>query len=272
MSAVETVNLVLLGESHDVPAEDLEPEKSPHTGRALRRVRVTFRAAADESEAVSKTLGKAREIEHALAGEDGSRWVVTQNSYSYQNEDRVHLHTAELRELETIEPERLELLGLILDPTNYKEEEQGGVILASALIEPDAETDEALERAITARDAAYFDVVRVGVSETPIRMRFGRCLWQKSESGRVHLLRLVSEQADDDESNASPLLWFEPELGNMKRKVIAAEAAIEALLEELQAAGVLPEAAAANVRARVDDAWEKRGRELDESRDLTLHF
>jgi hypothetical protein len=58
----------------------------------------------------------------------------------------------------------------------------------------------------------------------------------------------------------------------MKRKVIAAEAAIEALLEELHAAGVLPEAAAANVRARIDDAWEKRGRELDESRDLTPHF
>jgi hypothetical protein len=269
--AIERVNLTLLGEVRDVPAEELEEETSLHTGRALRRLRASVRVAAEQSESVNETFRRARDTEHALEGADGWRWVVTESSYAYQNGDRVHSHTVELREVETIEPERLELLGLVLKPTRYKEEADDRVILASALVEPDAKTDEALERAVSTHDGSYFDVVRVGVSDAPMRMRFGRCLWQKGGHGRVHLLRLVSEGRDDDETG-DPLMWFEPELGHVKRKVVAAEAAIDGLLEELQTAGALSETAAANVRGRIEEAWETRRRELDESRDLDLHF
>ncbi len=272
MTAVETVNLILLGRTVDVPAEELGPEASPHTGRLLRRVQVTFSVAAEESDEVGKALTKAHTTEGALRGEDGFRWLVTGSSHSYSDGDRVHRHSVELREDEEIKAERLELLGLELAPTKYQEEVGNGGILIVARVDPDAATDEALERALTdERDELYFDVLRVGVSEKMLRMRFGRCLWQKTDGGRAHLLRLVSQQGDDEETQRG-LMLFQPELGHLERKVAAAEEAIEAILAELQSAGVLSESAAPAIRARVDEAWEKRKREFDETRDLNLYF
>jgi hypothetical protein len=68
MAVVETVSLILLGQAHDVSAEELEPTTSPQTGRALRRVQVSFRVAAEQSDemsdarraATSPNLGPAR--------------------------------------------------------------------------------------------------------------------------------------------------------------------------------------------------------------------
>jgi hypothetical protein len=272
VAAVETISLRLLGEAHDVPAEELEPETSPHNGRELRRVRVSFRVAAEESEAVSDTLTNAREPEDALEGSDGSRWLVSQSSYSYQEGDPVHRHEAELREIEELSAARLELLGLVLEPTKYKEEWHDDGIVIIARVEPDAESDRALERVLSdERDDPYFEVLRVGVHDEPLRMRFGRCLWQKTERGRAHLLRLVSEEGDDEETRRG-LMWFQPELSHLERKTAAAEEAIEALLGELQAAGLVTGSAVANIGARVEGAWEKRARDFDESRDLDAYF
>ena len=53
--------------------------------------------------------------------------MVASNSHSYTKYDRVHRHEAELREVEEIQAERLELLGLTLVPARYEEEaEEGG--------------------------------------------------------------------------------------------------------------------------------------------------
>jgi hypothetical protein len=272
VAVAERLNLVLLGQPQDVPAEPLEPETSPHTGNRLRRMHVSFRVVAEESATLSETLANARGTENALEATDGSRWVVSECSYSYQEGDRVHRHSAELREVEELRAERLELLGLSLTPTRYKEEFRDGGILIVARVDPDLETDDVLERELTTeRDDLYFDILRVGVSDKPVRMRFARCLWQNTEGGRAHLLRFVSEAGDDEETQRG-LMWFQPELRHLERKAAAAEEAIEALLGELQMAHVLSESAVSAVRRKVDEAWNARAREFDEASDINLHF
>jgi hypothetical protein len=124
---------------------------------------------------------------------------------------------------------------------------------------------------VAERDDPYFDVVRVGISDVPIRMRFGRCLWQKTDSCRAHLLRLVAEAADHEQSRR-PLSWFQPELSILEGKAAAAQEGIDALLGELHAAGTLPASALSAVRGRMEQAWIKRARDFDESRNLNLHF
>ena len=108
-----------LGEANDVRTDELELATSVHTGRPLRQVRASFLVTDEQSGAVSATLSKARDPENALEGACGTRWVVMQSSYSYQEGDRVHRHTVEVREVEVIESERLEFRGLVLAPKRH---------------------------------------------------------------------------------------------------------------------------------------------------------
>jgi hypothetical protein len=167
----------------------------------------------------------------------------------------LHRHTAELREVEEIQADRIEAFGLSLKPTYYNEE------------------DEVLEREIQAeRDDPYFDVRRAGVSDEPIRMRFGRCLWEKTLEGRAHLIHLVSERGDTEErQRGGPRQWFSPELGRIGQKAFVAAEGVEALLDELVTSGVLSPSAADTIRARAEAAPRERARELDEANDLNDH-
>jgi hypothetical protein len=270
------LTLHLLDAEHELPVEELEPEPSPHTGRPLRRVRVWFRVPAEDSKTTTDVLGRARDAEHALVSPDGSRWVVVSSSHSNTQGDRLHRHEAELREAEEIRAERLELLSLTLAPTRYKEEaEEDGGLFISARVEPDHEVDAALEQEVVRErsEDLYFDVLRVGVSDTPVRVRFGRCLWQRTEHGRAHLLRLVSEAGDSEERLQGYVpLSREPEFSIAARKAAAAEEAIEALLDELRAAGTLSSEAIERVHTRAGQISENQTRDFDEARDLDEYF
>jgi hypothetical protein len=272
MATSGTLKLILLGQAVELPVEELDPEISPHTGRSLRRVSVTFPVAAEGSDEVNDALAAARKPEGALKDEGGSSWLVTESSYSYSNHDPVHRFSVHLRENEEIEAERLELLGLQLKPTKYREEARGGGIYIVTVVKPDTSTDEALEKAITEqRDDIYFNVLRVGVSEKALRMRFGLCLWQKTDAGRAHLLRFVSEEGDNEEVQRG-LGLYEPMLGRIARKAVAAEEVTNALLSELQSSGVLSETVISAIRSRAGESWGKHWRELYETDDLDLHF
>ena len=98
-------------------------------------------------------------------------------------------------------------------------------------------------------------------------MRFGRCLWQTAEDKRIHLLCLVSEEGDTEQQQRGPLM-FQPELDHTMRKAAAAQEGIEALLEELEAAGALTKDSAEAIRRRTKESWQSRWREFDEVNDL----
>ncbi len=271
-----SLTLNLLGLDRDLPVEELEPRPSPHTGRPLRHVRVRFRAPAVDSGGITDALGQARDAKQALSASDGSRWVVASSSYSYADGDRRHLHEAELREVEEIRAERLELLGLTLVPTWYKEDVEDGLgIVISARVDPGPVVEAALEREVARErdDDMYFDVRRAGVADTPIRMRFGRCLWQKTDHGRAHLLRLVSETGDSEERrNGLRAFLREPEFSVAARKAATAQAGFEASLEELWAVGALDGEAVKRIRGRVEQSLETGQRQLDEARELERFF
>jgi hypothetical protein len=267
----EKLNLILLGEPHEVPAEELEPEQSLHTGRSIRRARISFRVPEGDTPAITEAFGKARDAADALVEPDGARWLVTSNSYSYTNNERLHRHTAELREVEVIQAERLEFLGLSLAPAHYEEKAEDEGIVITARFDLDGDEDERLEREIQAeRDDPYFEVRRRGVNDEPIRMRFGRCLWQETERGRNHLIWLVSELGDTTERQRRLLL--EPEFGHITRKTLVAEATIEELLNALAASGALPETTADAIRERAVESAQANARHLDQVQNLDDHL
>lgn len=271
----QTLRITLLGEEYDVPVKELASEASPHSGRQLRRVNIALSVSAEKSEDVSRELLAAREPEQAITG-DGTRWRVMDSSYSYQEGAAVHRHRAELREVE--EPpkaERVEMLGLSLRPRKYMEEvdEEDGTLLISILVLVEGAEDDALEAAIRDQRAerGYFPIIRVGVSDTPLEARFGRCLWKKEDSGRLHLLRLVGDSEVEREESAM-LRIHQPELRLAQQKAAALEDMLATLVAQLGEAGVLSEEQGRAIRESANGSWRRHSRDFDEAVNIESYF
>ena len=271
------LTLYLLGEDRQIHSEELDSTPSLHTGRPLRNVHIWVDVPAALSAELTDAFNDARDYKHALPGDDGIRWVVVgSHSSSHTGDDPNRHHQADLREVEEVNAARLEFLGLTLEPSRYKEErsDEAEPLLVSAIVDAEAGLSEQLEAEIM-RDRdndPYFEVVRLGVNDEPVRMRFGHCLWQAVEgSGRRHLLRLVSEAGDDDSQNGW-LLLDEPERTNVARRAVAAEAGIVALLEALEEVGTLTSEVVEGIRRRINEALDSQGWTLARTLDVERYF
>jgi hypothetical protein len=167
------------------------------------------------------------------------------------------------------------MLGLSLRPRKYREEadEDDGRLIISILILVEGDDDTVLESAIREQRAmrGYFPVVRVGVRDSPIQVRFGRCLWKKEASGRLHLLRLVAD-ADVIREESAVHRIHQPELLLAQQKAAALEDMLSALLGKLGGVGVLNEAQAQEIRESADDSWGRHSRDFDEAANIERYF
>lgn len=227
---------------------------------------------ADAIEQVTTELNAAREEEGALEGDDGTRWAVVTRSCFNVNGGSWYA-TAELREVEEVRAERLEFLGLALVPSHYDESQRSDnyPLLIEAAVTPSAKDSEALERQITEhalrKDATYFDLLRVGVQGEPLRVRFGRCLWQESKGGtRQHLLVFVGAKGDDKTPPS------DPHRTNAARIALQGREIAEAIIDEMALADLLSPEALERIRQRGESAWDKQFRSLYETRDLSLFY
>jgi hypothetical protein len=179
------------------------------------------------------------------------------------NQVRAHYRAAEV---ETLQVSRLEFRGLVLIPERYKEEIADG-LMVSAIIVPRPEESDRLEALMAeSADSAeplYFDVMRVGLCDSPIRMRFGRCLYEEVKEGqRRHLLRLVAEEGDTDLGPGLSML-HQPEFNRTIELAIANRKAVGVLVEELRDAGVLNSAAVQRIMAALVSDGDVTNRMLD---------
>ncbi|RPF30432.1 hypothetical protein [Streptomyces sp. TLI_185] len=106
-------------------------------------------------------------------------------------------------------------------------------------------------------------------------MRFGRCVWQRTENGaRRHHLELVA----DEGAPATPLSAFalagQPRLDRTAERVMAHADALARLLEEMHARGVLSESAlqAVNAAARPRALTHAEERELSRTDRLSDYW
>jgi len=81
--------------------------------------------------------------------------------------------------------------------------------------------------------------------------------------------QLVSVYQDDARSRRGGLFTDEPRSGNSARIAVQGPELAEAVIRELGLAGLLSEAALQRIRARGEGAWDRRWRDLAETRDLT---
>jgi hypothetical protein len=118
------------------------------------------------------------------------------------------------------------------------------------------------------RETAYFPVTLRGASESPVSMRFGRCLWQKLESESVrYRVVLVCENEDTPQENPFSEI-LQPEFSRAAEIALRTQVKFDALLSELQQAGVLSSEAIQRIEGSADTLSSSAIRQLDRSTDV----
>ena len=249
-----------------------EPVSSRFTRKPLRRIRWTLEVYGDNAqEQLQAALDAASNGGEFIPDGQGSRWAVTSHSFSYQGSQAVtaYRHEVGLAEHEDLRLERVEFEGLDVIPDRWKLDCDDHRAWLAFLVNLDPAQHELLEHLLDQRSADdaehYFPVQMVGITSSPSRMRFGRCLWKRLDERTVrHRIWLVGEGGDDEETGLFDSL-NQPELARSIEQSLILKARMDALIGELQHAGALDAEAVERIRSisTIDGVSFADGRELD---------
>lgn len=234
---------------------------SKYTGRILEKITLQIVIRDDESHReFIKTIKEAKN--YGLFSTDGNGkhlklWKINNNSYSYSSGySNYYQHRLELEELEELKVDLLDIDGFRIKPYAYKEEIDDEAIIIEASLKVDSSEEKSLLKVLKRKkDNLYFKVIRYGISETPLKMRFGTTYWSKHSSGNKYRICLV-EKCYDDKDNKIPFL--EPERSNMMRMLAENLAITDNLIDLLVKKGIINKDEVAFLNESIDDqVWEK---------------
>jgi hypothetical protein len=276
--ATSIVSLVLLGQLRDLQVVELDPVPAPLTRVPLRRISFTLRVRDDEEhERLEAELAETADGPAVIVGAEGVQWEVTSRMYSYRD-GMPAAHEMELTERQGLTFDRMEFGGLVLTPERWSLGSGGDpalTFLASMSAEQHQQFEQELEKRWTAEGPdVYFPVSMIGLTDQPIRVRFGRCLWQGFEGGGArHRIVLVPEEGDAQGTGIPGLLQLvEPSRSRLIEQSVGAKLKIDAVIEELQRAGVLAGDAIERIQSAADSAPFAAVREYDRVPDVEDFF
>ncbi len=274
------IELVLSGDPLLFGYLEAAPEVSRYTGKPLRQLRVSLGAHGDDAhERLNAALQPAEGGDAFISDVEGGHWQVTRHSYSYTDGRPVttYKHEVELSEHEDLTLERVMLEGLEVTPDRWSLQSDGDQGKLTFLASLGPEDHKMLERMLEKHRTAegpevYFPVSWTGIRDTPVRMRFGECLWQSLAGGRArHLVVLVSEHGDTV-GKLVGLQLFQPELTRMMQHTVITRMKLDALITELHQAGVLPSEAVDRLNREVDVLPFDLMREFERANDVEEFF
>lgn len=265
----------LAGEFRELTIQREGSVASESTGRGLRRVEVAFACGGRLVDAVRDQLDEASarlSRRTPMVDDEGTQWAVGDWSYSYRESEPPSTEfTVELSEVERLNATRLRFAGLDVPVEHYREidaREEDGMRLLIAEFVADHEVTEQIRQ--LADSDGYFDLVRVGITDEPLSVRFGRYLWAWVDGEGSNLRRFhapfVTERGDEEgDGGEDPRAWHTSRMAVMERARTAA------LLDELVAAGVIDSDARARINQAGEDAWPRDRFDLREVEDVTTH-
>lgn len=198
--------------------ELLEPKVSKHTSNELERF--TFRLVSfgdSDNAALIKEITQLKEGGFYSYNDDESilkEYKIMDMSYSIRNrnsgDDSEYSYTITAQEVESLEIDHLAINDLKAIPYDYSEEYDNGLII-NAKIKVKREMSTKLNE--LKHDVGYFNVVRKGISDKNIKMRFGKVIWSEDGDYVKMDICLVEDAYDTIPSNAGKIM--QPELGNI---------------------------------------------------------
>lgn len=242
----DDIRLVLLGGPRDLDITGLEPTTSPITGQPLRRIDATMYGVPDDLHDPLRDQLNASRRGHPIEDSDGGRWIA-EDFTSRNRNGGPWTFDVTFRQDEDVQVERLEFAGISLTPEKAKirDHDDDGFVLEAMVTVTAAEHEvisnamDATEKASLGTDGAYLPVRMVGVRDEPIRMRFGRCPWQLTEDGGARYVLVLVTEAGDNVMRRGGVSFGQPRLEALTRNSLVYSAKTDALIAELERAGIL---------------------------------
>lgn len=197
--------------------------KSKHTGNDLEKIEIEY------------SVRRRTSIPDEVKSDDGKMWKVGNSRHSYTEGVPVYNYALELEEQEKLDIDKLILDDIELEPYLFEEEAKKDGLLITARVKVIRDTwNKIIE--ITNRENIYFPVIRQGISTEPVEMRFGKIIYSENEE-EVKFRIILVEKVEDDKR----LGIFQPELPNMKTKIIQNLYGFEELVQILKEKDMLSE-------------------------------
>jgi len=231
-----------------------DPEISRITGKQLRRVEYVLAVQGDDGqEQLEAVIAAATSGETPIPDADGGEWVVSDYKFSFSatQSEPVYTYEIELTEVEVLSLNRVEFEGLTLTPApdQWKLDSDDEHFWIWFLADLGPDEHQRFESALEQHAGTYFPVRLAGMTDDPIQMRFGRCLWKRIDDSTVrHRIALVAEGGDDEAEGLLAGL-NQPELARTIEQAVIIRTQMAALLEELQLVGTLDAEAVERVRS-----------------------
>lgn len=236
---------------------------SKHTGQPLRVLNVEFYTGSEsELDRVTSLSSDRKPFQVKQdSGEPLGKFKAGRTSYSYQDQRSDAKHLWELEEIEELNVQNLVLADLAVVPYRYEEEFDDRGLHIKANVRLTGEEEERL-RVLP----HYFQVIRRGISDEPIEMRFGQLVWSRQEGDDFKMqLILVDRAYDEPRPLPRP---FDPELNNVERMLVETNESLRALLFMLEDKGVLAKSEVEKLTQPSDESLKNRYKELFRVRDL----
>ncbi len=250
---------------------------SRHTGRQLSKTVIEFQAPREKPSSLEEALSIAKSQGVTSIDEDGdviTNWKVAERSRSYSSNDRYETVQWEITEVEQLNCHRLILGELEVVPHQYSETIWRGGIMISLVAELSLDQRERLE-AFRTESEKYFQVIRDGVSNDQLEMRFGQLVWSQNDekySQGITLIEKRSDESEGDEGLGSVFSSKHSDVHLLQKKFALLTIQNNHLLDLLQAKALLTQEERTNLIKSSPEEIQSQLVLFEEVRDLEKWF
>lgn len=259
------ITLDLDGKEQQFEIDEESSFISQHTGRELQRLVVTVRVIEKGKDWLEDFLQKSdKEGIRSTDGEGNlvKRWSGRIKQYIFSNRESSAECKVELNEKEIFTIDVLEIGTLSLKPYFYSETFEKGLLFIRAKVVLSESEFNSLE---SFREKVYFPVVRRGINEIPVEMRFGRCMWSRHENGNKYFFYMVDKGYDTSDKRGGML---EPQMSNIQVILSKNVGIVDGLLKMLKEKNVLSDEEIQEIKSKALDEMDRHLDEFDRVKDV----
>lgn len=244
------------------------PITSKHTGCELEKFSFTIdvqRTYNDDFETLLKGI-KNGGIFSIVDDRIIKEYKLLNRSYSYSNNESPYRYTLTIEEVERLKLDSLVINGFEIQPYEYSEEYDNGIIINTKWR---VSNEDKIALNNTIGEHTYFKVIRNGISEKEIEMRFGKVLW--SEDNGFIKEKVVLVEKVYDENKESTHRFLQPELDNIKEMLVQTTSLYNCLIELLIEKGSITSSELEKVKERAKQEEAKLFNKFFEVHDIDTY-
>lgn len=243
---------------------------SPFTGNQLKSFRITISVREQQLSKFEVDLDYVKKYGVSEVNDEGTeirKYNISNTSYSYSNNSDARKYTLELSEVENIKIDKLLIEGIELTPYEYEETLSEGAIIINAKVNVTKDIANRIE-GLYKIEEKYFNVIRKGISENPIKMRFGKNIWSEYEDEVIKYRLIIVDKKYDTEENDIGRPFNYPELQNIQDMTLYHKSYNELLADLFVEKGLLSKEEIEKLKEKADIEKNKYVRYIYKVKDV----